>query len=112
MLNIQVHGRQIKHMRFLLAGRGGWLVLLGKQEPDPEAGFLHLHVCLLLVILFAAKKTLPLYRQRKCGVFSRVTVPVPGTITFYITFCAVGHLFSILFVSPSRCEFPWVFEGR
>lgn len=52
-------------MRFLLAGSGGWSVLLEKQEPAPKAVFLHLHVCLLLVILLPGKKTLPLYRRRK-----------------------------------------------
>lgn len=66
-------------MIFLLAAGGVWLVLPGKQEPDPEDLPLHLHLifypfCLLLPAL-----------ERKCchcrdkeNGFPCVTVPIPG----------------------------------
>lgn len=95
-------------MRFLLARSGGWLVLLEKQESDPKAGFLHLHVCLLPVTVFTEKKTLPLYRQGKCGEFSCITAPVSGChyILHYLL-CRGGSFFNLVRVSKQV----WVSMG-
>lgn len=78
MLNIQVRGRQIKYVRFILAGSCCWLVLPGKQEPDPEILSLYLHFfCPFWLLLPSLERKCCRCIDKQNGFF-RVTVPRPG----------------------------------
>lgn len=89
-------------MRFLLAGSGGWLVSLGKQEADPDVLSLHLHLifcpfCLLL----------PSLEGRRCRCIGKengvscVTLPIPGYhyILQYLL-CSGASFFNLTLSSP------------
>lgn len=72
-------GRQMKYVRFLLAGSGCWLVLPGKQEPDPEILSLYLHFffCPFWLLLTSLERK-RCYCIDKLNGFFHVTVPRPG----------------------------------
>lgn len=103
MLNIFVHGRRIKSMRFLLVGSGGWLVSLGKEEPGPEARSLPLHLMLCPFCLL-----LPSLKRKRCHCIGKengffcVTAPIPGNrYILQNLLCSGASVFLILLVSSA-----------